>query len=146
MSNKLVKSEGCQGYYPSLFNRFFSDDFMNFVADNDNLPATNVKEKRKYYQIEVSAPGFEKDDFNVWVDGDVLKITGNDEKRREDRDEDENILRQEFVSSSFSRSFVLPNNVDTSNIEAKEKNGILTIKLPKDENAVEDVIKSIEIQ
>ncbi len=145
MNNKLTKFENNRGYYPSILNRFFNDDFLNFI-DEKNLPAINIKEKKKYFQIEVSAPGFEKDDFNVWVDKDVLKITANDEKKTEDRDKNEQVLRQEFIPSSFARSFILPDNVDTSKIETKENHGILIVKLPKDKTAVENIIKHINIQ
>lgn len=144
-NNKLKKNEGSQGYFPSLFTRFFSDDFMDFIAEN-NMPAINVKEKKKYFKIEVSAPGFEKEDFDIRIDNNVLKITANNEKKIDHEDDDENVIRQEFISSSFSRSFVLPDNIDTENIEAEEKHGILTLKLPKIENVDENVVRRIDIK
>ena len=144
MSNdKVSKYEG-RGYYPSFFERFFGDDF--FGGFTNSLPAVNVKETKKDFKLEISAPGFEKEDFNIEVDKDVLKISAAKQESHEEKDEDEVVIRQEFSSSMFSRSFTLPEHVDTEKIEAKEKNGVLTIKLPKMENAKENVVKRIAIK
>lgn len=145
MSNKLSRYEGGRGYYPSLFDRFFDEDFFSGLGAS-SLPAVNVKENKKSFTLELSAPGFEKADFDLKVEKNVLKISGVKQVSHEEKDEDERILRQEFVSSSFSRSFTLPEHIDTEKIEAKEKNGILTVKLPKRESAKEDTVKKIEIK
>lgn len=145
MNGKLAKHEEGQGHLPSFFDRFFNNDFRNFLADR-NMPAVNVKENRHNYKIEVSAPGFDKGDFDVKVSRNVLVITASDEKRREEKGEDEKVIRREFTSSSFARSFTLPDNADATMIEAKEKNGILTVKIPKVENFDEEPPKRIEIK
>ena len=144
MNDKMKKYEG-GGYYPSLFNRFFNDDFFSRFTEN-NLPAVNVKETQKEFKLEVSAPGFDKGDFDIRVDKNVLTISGKKEASHEEKGEDEKVLRQEFASSTFSRSFTLPEHVDTDSIEAKEKNGVLTIKLPKRAEAKEEAVKKIEIK
>jgi len=145
MNNKVSKYEGDRSYYPSFINRFFDDDFFSGFGSN-SLPAVNVKETKKEFKLEISAPGFEKGDFDVKVEKNILKISAARESSHEEKDEDERVLRQEFTSSTFSRAFTLPEHVDTEKIEAKEKNGILTIKLPKKNNAVEDSVKKIEIK
>lgn len=148
MNNQLKKSEKGRHQHPSLFNHF-NDDFFNDFFTN-SLPATNVTETKKAYNLELSVPGFEKEDLNIEVDKNVLKISASieskTEEKTEEKDEDEKIWRQEFSSSSFSRSFVLPENVDTEKISAKEKSGILKISLPKSDKALEDKIKKIEIK
>ena len=145
MGNKMTKYEGGSSYYPSIFNRFFDDDFFSRFSAN-SMPAVNVKENRREYKLEVSAPGFEKDDFEVNVDKNVLKISAVREMAGEEKDDDEKILRQEFTLSTFSRSFTLPDNIDTTKIEAKDRNGVLIIKLPKKADAVENTVKKIEIK
>lgn len=132
-------------YYPTLFRRFFNDDYFSRFAETA-LPAVNVKETKSAFKLEVSAPGFDKKDFKINVDKNVLTISAEKELSVEEKDDDEKVLRQEFSSSTFSRSFTLPEHVDTDNIEAKEKNGVLTIKLPKRMDVKEKAIKQIEIK
>lgn len=144
MSGKISKYEGTR-YYPSLFNRLFDDDFFSdFVAKD--VPAVNIKETAKGFKLEISAAGFEKGDFNIEVDKNILKISASKEFSSEEKGEDEKILRQEFSSSAFTRSFTLPENIETEKIEAKEKSGILTVKLPKKEYAAETAVRKIEIK
>lgn len=144
MNDKMCKHEGGE-CYPTLFRRLFDDDYFSHFMEA-TMPAVNVKETKSAFKLEVSAPGFEKNDFKVNVDRNILTISAEREHSVEKKDDDEKILRQEFSSSTFSRSFTLPEHVDTDNIEAKEKNGVLTIKLPKRAEAKEKAIKQIEIK
>lgn len=123
----------------------FYGDLLGFLTDND-LPAMNIRESKRAYKLYVSAPGFEKDDFKMRLEGDTLIIEGNDREEVVDQDDDEITLRQEFVDSSFSRSFTLPQDADTERIEARAKNGMLTIKIYKKENAPQDAARDIEIE
>lgn len=141
MRNNTKKLSKYSLVLPSLFDGDFLSGFFE-----GNLPAVNVKENKKNYKIELSVPGFEKEDINIEVVQDTITISANKESKHEEKDEDEKVIRQEFKSSSFSRSFTLANNVDTDNITAKEKNGVLTLTLPKKENAAEDSSKKISIK
>lgn len=145
MENKLKKFEDKDARYPSFFNRYFGDNFLSSFMGSE-MPSVNVKETNNEYKVEVSAPGFDKGDFDIRVDNNVITISGASNIANEEKDEDENVIRQEFSSSSFSRSFALPENVDVENISAKEKNGILKIRLPKDKTAVEKAVKKVEIE
>lgn len=144
MSN-LMKRNDRNGLFPAIFNRYWDDDFFNNFMGAD-LPAVNVKENKKEFKLEISAPGFEKDDIALNVENNVLTISAKKEMKNEEKGEDEKVLRQEFTSSSFYRSFTLPENIDTEHISAKEKNGVLKISLPKMEKAPEDKKKKIEIK
>lgn len=144
MDNRLRKVDKKEGYYPSVYDRFTDDFFTNFFSED--LPATNVSETKKAYNLELSVPGFDKEDFKIEVDKNILRISANKENKVEEKDEDEKVWRREFSSSSFARSFVLPENVDTEKIQAKEKAGILKISLPKMDKAPEDLVKKIEIK
>lgn len=131
--------------YPALFHRLFDDDYFSRFTET-TLPAVNVKETKSAFKLEISAPGFEKEDLDIRIDKNVLTISAKKESTVEEKDDDEKVLRQEFSSSVFSRSFALPDHLDTDNIEAKANHGVITIKLPKKKDAKEDEIKKIEVK
>lgn len=137
-----------RGYFPSVMNNLWDNDLFNnfFSADTPALPAVNVAEKDKEFTIDVSIPGFKKDDVTIEIDKNFLKVSANTEATTDQKDSNDKIIRQEFRASSFERSFVLPENIDTANIVAKQENGVLMISLPKKVNAVEDTVKKISVQ
>lgn len=144
MSSKIKKYEqGEQGFFPSLF-KYFDDDF--YTGFGEKFPATNVVEKKKSYNLELQVPGFDKADVKLEIDKNVLRISAEHKEDHEEKDEHGHILRQEFSRSSFVRNFVIPENVDTENISAKQKDGVLIIALPKLDKAPEDLVKKIEIK
>lgn len=103
----------------------------------------NVKETANSYNIEVVAPGFEKTDFKVNLDKDVLTISA--EKKSETNNENEKEIRKEYQYRSFQRSFTVDEKIDAGGIEAKYVNGVLTLNLPKKEE-VKKASKQIDIQ
>lgn len=105
----------------------FKNDFNN--AERKGTIPVNVKETEKSYQIEVVAPGFEKSDFKVNMEQDLLTISAD--KRSEVKDENEKHIRREYSFGSFKRSFTLDEKIDATNIEASYVNGVLTLNLPK---------------
>ena len=94
-----------------------------------SMPAVNISESEKSYNLAVAAPGLKKDDFNVHVEGNVLTVSSEKEESKEDKNED--YTRREYNYSSFSRSFTLPEEVKQDEIEAEYKNGELLLTLPK---------------
>lgn len=146
MNNQIKRFDRSGGLLPSLLNRYWNDDFFDNFFDGDRLPATNVKENEKEFRLELSVPGFDKEDFSIEIEKNVLKISGRKEVRNEEKDKNDKVLRQEFGYSSFSRSFTIPENVDTEHIEAQQKDGILQISLPKMDKTIEDKVKKIEIK
>ncbi|MBK5209597.1 MAG: Hsp20/alpha crystallin family protein [Flavobacteriaceae bacterium] len=125
-----------------ITNNMMTEDL--FLRDNW-MPAINVKEHKKEFEIEVSAPGFTKDNFEVSILDDVLTISA--ERKDEKEEKDENYSRREFYHNSFTRTFTLPKNVDLNKkIKANYENGILAIHLDKMEiSRIEDKKKMIEI-
>jgi HSP20 family protein len=109
-------------------DRFFSNDLIstNWVPA---IPAVNVAETNHHYEVELSAPGYKKDDFKVDVTNDILNISAETSEEKEEKDKD--YTRREFSASSFSRSFSLPENAKQDDIEAKYEHGILKLKLAK---------------
>ena len=105
----------------------FKNDFNN--AERKGTIPVNVKETEKSYQLEVVAPGFEKSDFKVNMEQDLLTISAD--KKSEVKDENEKYIRREYSFRSFKRSFTLDEKIDATNIEASYVNGVLTLNLPK---------------
>jgi HSP20 family protein len=143
MNNQLKRFDPRRGFFPSVFN--VSDEFFTDFFKGNNLPAANVIENEKEFRVELSVPGFDKNDFKIEVEKNVLTVSASKESNKEEKDESEKMLRREFYSSSFSRSFVLPENVDKDNIGAEQKDGVLKILLPKLE-APENKVKTIDIK
>ena len=134
---------------PRLLDQFFENDLIdwsnrNFSETNTTLPAVNVKEKESGFEIEMSAPGLKKEDFNVELNNSVLTISCAKKEEDESKDEDGRYTRREFSYQSFSRSFNLPETVDYDKIDAKYEDGILTLSIPKKEE-VKPSPKRIEI-
>ncbi len=134
---------------PRLFDHFFDNDLIdwsnrNFSETNTTLPAVNVKEKKDGFEIEMSAPGLKKEDFNVDLSNSVLTISCAKKEEDETKDKDGRYTRQEFSYQSFSRSFNLPETVDHEKIDAKYEDGILKLNIPKKEEVIPSS-KRIEI-
>ena len=114
-----------------LFETLEKNFFNNEERFEGTIPAVNIKEDNDKFTLELAAPGMKKDDFHINVEKDVLTISSEREKEKEEKKED--FARREFFYSSFKRSFNLPDTVDVENIKADYKNGILNISLPKKE-------------
>ena len=106
----------------------FKNEF-NQAVRKDFVPV-NVKETEKSYQLEIVAPGFEKTDFKINLDQNLLTISG--EKKSEVK-ENEKQIRREYNYHSFKRSFTVDEKIDATNIDANYVNGVLTLNLPKKE-------------
>jgi HSP20 family protein len=97
------------------------------------MPAANIIENEKSFNIEIAAPGMKKEDFKLKLENNVLTISS--EKESENSEETTNYTRKEFMYGSFSRSFTLPKIVETENIKASYDDGILKIEIPKKDEA-----------
>ncbi len=122
--------------FANLIENIFDTDFPMFL--NNELykhtgPSVNIKDTKEAYNIEVSAPGFVKESFNVKVEDNILTITG--EAKEDKLEEGDKYTRKEFVHTSFKRSFTLPKTIVADRIGAAYENGILKVTLPKIEEA-----------
>lgn len=134
-----TKNEKRNRYYnnawlPSIFDDFFTDDFFP-TRRQFATPAVNIKETDKDYEIQVAAPGMTKDDFKLELNEDNELVISL-EKKVQDENEGEkkgNWLRREFSYSSYTQSFVVPEDVEADKIGAKMEHGVLNITLPKKE-------------
>ncbi len=119
----------------------FKNDFNQ--TERKSYVPVNVKETEKSYQLEVVAPGFEKNDFKVNLDQSLLTISA--EKKEEVKDENGRNIRREYRFNSFKRSFTIDDKIDATRIEASYVNGVLTLNLPKKEE-VKPQVTEISIQ
>lgn len=128
MKNKsVVRTE-------ELFPTFFSDFFKPWNEWFDDrwvktIPAVNVTETGKFFNLELAVPGLEKGDFKIDVTGNMLTVSAEKETKKEEGEKD--FTRREYNYTSFSRTFTLPENVFPDKIDAKYDNGILKLMLPK---------------
>lgn len=130
---------------PNWIEEFFGNDFFNNdPVVNSTVPSVNVIESNDNFRIEVAAPGLKKEDFKIELDNQLLKISSERQHEDESR-KDEKILRREFSYCSFKRTFSLPETVQAERIEAKHENGILTVVIPKRDEAKVQPVKQIEI-
>ena len=133
-------------YLPHRENDYFGKDFLStFFSDGADysVPAVNIKENENSFEIELAAPGLSKKDFDINLEKDVLTISS--EKEVNNESENENYMRKEFGSTSFKRSFKVPEIVNAEKIKASFKNGVLNIELPKMDGAKVKQTKSIAI-
>lgn len=113
-------------------NRLFESSFPG-RSDNSALttwaPAVDIYETENELVVKADLPDVSEKDLDVRIENNTLTIRG--ERKFEKKVEEENYLRVERTYGSFSRSFSLPNTVNSEAIKAEYKNGVLTIELPK---------------
>ncbi len=117
---------------------FNGKDFAQFV------PSVNLAESKSEWLIELSAPGFSKEDFKINLDKNLLTISA-EHKTEVSKDEKE-YTRREFSYGSFKRSFrVKEDSIDAETIRATYENGILNVSLPKKAMEPEKKVKEIRV-
>ncbi|MEI6489083.1 MAG: Hsp20/alpha crystallin family protein [Bacteroidota bacterium] len=133
-TSPVVFNSPIAGLFENLLgDDFFTREFASYV------PAVNFSEGKERYHLDLSAPGFEKDDFKIELNKGVLTISGHHKTEKETTEK--TYSRKEFSYGSFQRSFTLPEGVNENGVEAKYENGILKISLAKKEDAHQDVVE-----
>lgn len=131
------------GLSPFLdMNELFTDDFF---TNGKNIPAMNIMEHKKDFEIELSVPGFEKKDIKVVLENDQLIVSAQ-KSEKEIKENENGYTRKEFSYNEFERRMALPDMVDEKKeVKATYNNGILTLKLLKKEAAKIPPKRLIEI-
>ena len=120
-----------QNWLPSLFNDFMNDDWFT-TRTAASVPALNVIENEKNYELEFAVPGLKKEELNLQVDADgVMSISMTRKKEENNENKKRNYIRREFSYQEFNQSYILPDDADRAKITAKVENGVLTIDVPK---------------
>ena len=128
--------------FTSLIDDLFINQDWNHISAT--LPAANIIEADDHFNIELAAPGKKKSDFTIKLDEGVLTISSETEIKSTEKDD--NFTRKEFGYSSFKRSFNIPETISDDKISASYKEGILTVSLPKKEEALPQPKKLISIK
>lgn len=133
--------------YPGFLDDFFGRDYYPVHYERNgfkSLPAVNITESDDGYTIEVAAPGLNKKDFKLDLDNNSLTIASvRDDKQEENN---ERYTRREFRYTHFSRSFTLPETVDSDKISATHKDGILYVNIPKMEEVKAKTARQIAVK
>lgn len=108
-----------------------SDHDQSHVVTSHWRPAVDIKEEADRFVIMADLPGVDPSDIEITMENGVLSIKG--ERKAEIRNEKEGYKRVERVSGTFYRRFSLPDSADAERIEAKGKDGVLEVSLPKHE-------------
>lgn len=127
------------GNFTQQINRMF-EDFDNQFGRFEGLgggtfaPALDVKEDADTYTVALEVPGIAEDNLQISLENNVLTVHGTKEQKQEEEGEGR-YRRVERSYGSFTRSVTLPRNVDGNSVAANLTDGILTITLPKEEQA-----------
>jgi HSP20 family protein len=123
----------------NLVNPFFNDVYslLNDSVFSEKFatrtPAVNIAETENEFEVELAAPGLNKEDFKINLEKNVLSVSA--EKKTETTDENKKFSKREYSYNSFSRSFTLPQSADHTKIEADYTAGILKLIIAKKEEA-----------
>ena len=146
MTHVRFTNRPAQKSFNNLMDDFFTSVPSIFREDNGSNPKfsipVNIRETDSEFQLEVIAPGLEKEDFRIKLDNNLLTVSA--EKKTEQKSENEKLIRREYRQHSFSRSFTIDDTIDAEKIAAKYLNGVLTLNLPKKET-VKPSTKQISI-
>lgn len=126
-----------------IFDEFFRGDLLandSFFARDWN-PAVDILENNDQFVLKAEIPGMTKDDVKITLENNVLTIRG--EKKNESDKKEGDYHRIERSYGSFERSFTIPGTIKVNDIDAQYKDGVLTLTLPKAEEAKP---KSIEVK
>jgi len=137
---------------PSV-SRFFEDDWndlfnwsnRDFITTaKSNFPLVNIHENADNYTLEIAAPGMKKEDFRIEFHNNALTIKSD--SKEEKKKESDNYIRREFNYHAFQQTFKLDNSiVDEAKIKASYEDGILSLNIPKKEEAKEQPARLIKI-
>src|SRR5690606_1172642 len=108
------------------------------------IPKVNIKETPENFEVEVAAPGMDKKDFKIELNGNMLTISSEKSNEQTENNEDSKYFRRELSYESFQRTFNLQKDVvDSDRIEARYQNGMLQLTIPKKEEAKQKPPKQI---
>lgn len=122
-------------------SRSLADNFFKSFWDGTSIMPSTMRTSINMYEqgdniiVELSVPGFKKDNFDINIENNVLTVSAQSEITEEDDDKDKNYYYKEVQKASFSRSVQLPIRVNAENTSATYTDGILKVELPKAEEA-----------
>ena len=140
----MLPTIATRSFRPFYMPGFFDDDLFPMTNNRSNsLPAVNIREDEKRFVLDLAVPGIEKKDLKIDIHEDILTISS--ETKNESEESSDGYKRKEFSYSSFSRRFQIPENINKDKIEAKYKDGILSVALPKAEEEKNKISRQVKI-
>ncbi len=128
----------------ALFNKLFDDFGDDYIMPSFNIkkafptPKVDVEETKDSYLLKMDLPGKTDKDVKVELNHNILTISSEEEFKKEEKEDKKDksgtkYLLKERTYSQFSRSFTLPDDVDSDKLSAAVKNGVLTVSMPRKE-------------
>jgi len=125
-------------WLPQVFNEIFGNDFIMPRTMSNNTPAINIIDRKDAYEVQLAAPGMTREDFKVTLNEEEnlvieieKKVEATDTNKDAEAQETERYLRREFTYTKFSKTLLLPEDVNREAITASAQDGVLYITLPK---------------
>jgi HSP20 family protein len=117
--------------FARLIDNFFGENMLpsEDVSNRAWMPAVNIRETDSAFFVEAELPGLTRDDIEITLENNLLKLSG--ERRFEKDANDESYHRVERSFGSFLRTFSLPSQVSSDDVKASFKDGVLVIEVPK---------------
>jgi len=119
-----------------LVNEFFGRDIARTIGHDGprtSVPFVNILERDDRYELQISTPGFNKEDLKLRLENDLLTIRA--EHEQQENEQNVRYTRREFILNGFERTFRLPGEVNGDGLQAHYTNGVLTVQIPKAEAA-----------
>lgn len=122
--------------FDSLFNNTMDNVFDGYSYRTTMVPKVDVKETKDSYSLDMELPGRTENDVDIEIDRNTLTIASKKEEVKEENKKEKDGSKEKWLIkerrySSFSRSFQLPEDVDSEGVKASFKNGILNIVMPR---------------
>ncbi len=125
-----------------LWSRFFDDSSLPLIPQTEGpafIPTVNVKETDNALEVTAEVPGLKPEEIEVNLTGNILTLKGEKKEEKEESKGSYHLVERRF--GSFQRSFRLPMDLDRAKVQAKHKDGVLTITLPKAAKETSTAIK-----
>lgn len=144
----------CIMLMPSIFDNNFVDHFFDDVftvpsgyrrAEN-SVMRTDIREVGKDYELAMELPGYSKEDIHAEMKDGVLTVAAEHKEENEEKDQKGNFIRRERYSGKCQRSFQVGKYITEEDIHAAFKDGILTLRFPKEKKPLVEEKKYIAIQ
>ncbi len=116
----------------NMFEDFLGWSFPSWLrsrTSEEYSPRVDIRETEDKYFLTFEVPGMKKDDINISMRENMLTVSG--QRKEEKEEKNEGFIRREIASGSFSRSFTIPETVNTDSISAEYRDGLLEISMDK---------------
>ena len=133
-------------FMPDVRRNLFDSMFEPFGANFTTMMRTDVREKDGRYYLDITLPGYRKEDIKISLYNGNLTVAVNHNETKEESDAKGRLVRKERYSGSCKRSWYVGEGVSENDIHATYENGVLTIDIPSETKKEEPQVRHISIQ